>query len=107
MSDKYVLGVTITNIEPGQSLLKDDSNGSQESAMDDVKIEPIERVDTSVFPITQPVIDLESKDPLGDIPCFDNAADFVAATCHTPSVVAATGETTIHNLCHFMCYCRF
>lgn len=70
--------------------------------VDDVKIEPIERVDTSVFPITQPVIDLESKDPLGDIPCFDNAADFVAATCHTPTAVAATGKYNIDLL--FGCF---
>lgn len=58
--------------------------------MDDVKIEPIERVDTSVFSVTHPVIDLESKDPLGDIPSFDGAVvDFAAASCSNPSIVAA------------------
>lgn len=51
-------------------------------------------MDTSVFPITQPVIDLETKDPLGDIPSFENAVQFGAATC-TPNPIAATGKLTI------------
>lgn len=59
--------------------------------MDDVNIEPIERVDTSAFPMAQPIVDLESKDPLGDIPSFEHVAtaDFKAVACNPSTTIAA------------------
>lgn len=77
------------NVEPEQSRQKEVTIACQESVVDEVKVEPIERVDTSVFPVTQPIIDLESKDPLGDIPSFENVAELAAvAACNTTTVVA-------------------
>lgn len=67
-------------------------SGCQESVVDDVNIEPIERVDTSVFPVAPPAADLESKDPLGDIPSFDSVAELGAAAVSTPSPIAAAGN---------------
>lgn len=85
----YFAGVTNPNVEPEQSRQKEVTSVCQESVVDEINVEPIERVDTSVFPVAQPVIDLESKDPLGDIPSFENVGELgAAAACNTTPVVA-------------------